>query len=95
VERDGELCPWEHRVNILADLTLCEIATTTYVLSGPMHYLATHPETRKKLVDDPDLISKVAEEFVRFFPPLIALGRSVTKDLEFAGHQFKRTTSSC
>lgn len=90
VERDGELCPWEDRVSILTDLTLGGIATTTYVMMGAVHYLATHPEARKKLVDDPDLIPNAVEEFVRFFPPVVALGRSVTKDVEFAGHQFKK-----
>lgn len=90
VERDGELCPWEDRVSILTDLTLGGIATTTYVMSGAVHYLATHPEARKKLVDNPDLIPNAVEEFVRFFPPVVALGRSVTKDVEFAGHQFKK-----
>ncbi|MCZ4278494.1 cytochrome P450 [Rhodococcoides yunnanense] len=90
VERDGELCPWEDRVSILTDLTLGGIATTTYVMSGAVHYLATHPEARKKLVDDPDLIPNAVEEFVRYFPPVVALGRSVTKDVEFAGYQFKK-----
>lgn len=90
VDRDGEPCPWEDRVSILTDLTLGGIATTTYVMSGAMHFLATNPEAREKLVNDPDLIPNAVEEFVRCFPPVVALGRSVTKDVELAGHQFKK-----
>ncbi|KQW45031.1 cytochrome [Nocardioides sp. Root1257] len=90
VERDGEPCPWEDRVSILTDLTLGGIATTTYVMSGAIYHLATHPEDRKKLVADPSMIPNAIEEFVRFFPPVVALGRSVTQDVELGGYQFKK-----
>lgn len=90
VERDGEPCPWEDRVSILTDLTLGGIATTTYVMSGAIYHLATHPEDRKKLVEDPSKIPNAIEEFVRFFPPVVALGRSVTEDVELGGYEFKK-----
>jgi cytochrome P450 len=86
---DGELAPWDHRVSILVDLTFGGIATTTYVMAGAIHYLATHPEARQKLVDDPDLIPRAVEEFVRVFPPVVALGRTCTKDVELAGTEMK------
>lgn len=89
VDKDGEICPWEDRVSIITDLTLGGIATTTYVMSGAIHHLATHPADRKALAADPSLLPNAIEEFARVFPPVVALGRSVTRDVEVAGTQFK------
>lgn len=86
---DGESAPWDDRVSILVDLTFGGIATTTYVMAGAIHYLATHQGDREALVDNPDLIDGAVEEFVRVFPPVVALGRTCTRDVEVAGKQLK------
>jgi cytochrome P450 len=86
---DGQLAPWEDRVSILVDLTFGGIATTTYVMAGAIHHLATHQNDREALVDNPDLIERAVEEFVRVFPPVVALGRTCTRDVEVAGAQMK------
>jgi cytochrome P450 len=85
----GVPCPWEDRVSILVDLTFGGIATTTYVMGGSLHYLATNPAARDALVDNPDLMERAVEEFVRVFPPVIALGRTCTRDAEVAGTTMK------
>ena len=85
----GVLCPWEDRVSILVDLTFGGIATTTYVMAGSIHYLATNPAARDALIDNPDLMERAVEEFVRVFPPVVALGRTCTRDVELAGTQMK------
>jgi cytochrome P450 len=85
----GVPCPWEDRVSILVDLTFGGIATTTYVMGGSLHYLATNPAARDALVDNPELMERAVEEFVRVFPPVIALGRTCTRDVEVAGTQMK------
>jgi cytochrome P450 len=87
---DGELCPWEDRVSVLVDLTFGGIATTTYVMAGAIHYLATHQAARDALVDNPDTIERAVEEFVRVFPPVVALGRTCTRDVELAGTEMKK-----
>jgi len=86
---DGTAAPWEHQVSILVDLTFGGIATTTYVMSGGLHHLATRPEDRRRLADDPSLIPLAVEEFVRVFPPVVALGRTCTRDVELHGTQIK------
>jgi cytochrome P450 len=87
---NGEPAPWEDRVSILVDLTFGGIATTTYVMAGGVHHLATHPGDRETLVDNPGLIERAVEEFVRVFPPVVALGRSCTRDVEIQGTQVKK-----
>lgn len=89
VDKDGEPCPWEDRVSIITDLVLGGIATTTYVMSGGVYHLATHPEDRAQLVKDPGVIPQAVEEFVRIYSPIVALGRSATEDCVVAGTQIK------
>jgi cytochrome P450 len=89
VELDGAPCPWSDQVGIITDLALGGIVTATFVMSGGMFHLATHPEDREALVGKPALIPQATEEFVRYFPPVVALGRSVTRDVELGGYQFK------
>lgn len=86
---DGTEAPWEHKVSILVDLTFGGIATTTFVMGSAIHHLATNPEQRKLLVDDPSLIENAVEEYARFFPPVVALGRTATRDVEVAGTPIK------
>lgn len=82
---DGEPAPWEHKVSILVDLTFGGIATTTFVMASAIHHLATHPDQRQMLIDDPSLIENAIEEYARFFPPVVTLGRTCTRDVEIAG----------
>jgi cytochrome P450 len=87
---NGELASWEDRVSILVDLTFGGIATTTYVMAGAIHHLATHPGDRETLVDNPDLIERAVEEYVRVFPPVVALGRTCTRDVVVQGTQLRK-----
>lgn len=89
VEKDGAPCPWEDKVAILLDVVFGGLATTTHVLSASTHYLATHEADRRKLVAEPELIPNAVEEFVRLFPPVVAVGRYVMKDVELRGVQLK------
>jgi cytochrome P450 len=82
---DGQPAPWEHKVSILVDLTFGGIATTTFVMASAIHHLATDPEQRQLLINDPSLIENAIEEYARFFPPVVTLGRTCTRTVEVAG----------
>lgn len=86
---DGTESPWEHKVSILVDLTFGGIATTTFVMGSAIHHLATHPDQRQLLIDQPELVENAIEEYARFFPPVVALGRTATRDVEVAGCPIK------
>jgi len=86
---DGTESPWEHKVSILVDLTFGGIATTTFVMGSAIHHLATNPDQRALLINDPSLIENAIEEYARFFPPVVALGRTATRDLEVSGTPIK------
>ena len=87
---DGKLAPWEDRVSVLVDVCFGGIATTTYVMADGMRYLAEHADQRRRLVEEPGLIARAVEEFARVFPPVVALGRSCTRDVEVAGTPIKK-----
>ena len=82
---DGTEAPWEHKVSILVDLTFGGIATTTFVMGSAIHHLATHPDQRQLLLDDPSLVENAIEEYARFYPPVVGLGRTTTRDVEVSG----------
>ncbi len=86
---DGTPSAWSDQVSILVDLTFGGIATTTYVMAGAIHHLAINAAVRETLVDNPELMAGAVEEFVRVFPPVVALGRTCTRDVEVAGTQMK------
>jgi cytochrome P450 len=48
-------------------------------------YLATHPDQRHKLVEDPGLVVSAVEELLRVETPAPALVRTATHDVELGG----------
>ncbi len=47
--------------------------------------LGEHPDQRRQLVENPDLISSAVEEVMRFEPPVHNIARYVTKDVAYHG----------
>jgi cytochrome P450 len=86
---DGTKAPWAHQVSILVDITFGGIATTTYVMGSAIRFLAEHPADREALIDNPEYMTSAIEEFARVFAPVVALGRTCTRDTEIAGTKMK------
>jgi cytochrome P450 len=63
--------------------------TTGSLTASVLKYLGEHPDVRRRLIDDPNLLDSATEEFLRVFPPAKAHGRVVVKDTELAGCQMK------
>ncbi|HZZ52293.1 MAG TPA: cytochrome P450 [Pseudonocardia sp.] len=87
---DGEPAPWEHKVFVMVDMLAGGLATTTFLLAGLAHFLATRPEDRKRLIEYPALRPNALEEVVRYYASILALGRTATKDTEVAGQPIKK-----
>jgi cytochrome P450 len=86
---DGEPAPWMHKIFVMVDMVAGGLATTTFLLGGMAHYLATHPEDRKRLIDDSALHPKAVEELIRYYSSILALGRTATRDTEAVGQPIK------
>jgi cytochrome P450 len=59
--------------------------TTTSLTGQTLRYLSAHPDVRRRLVDEPDLLGPATEEFLRVFAPSQSMGRTVMKDVEVRG----------
>ena len=75
---------------MLTVLVLAGLDTTRAELGYMFRHLATHPEHRRALIDDPQLIPSAVEEVLRYYTIIFGDGRKVTRDLEFHGVQLKR-----
>lgn len=87
---DGEPAPWPHKIFIMVDMLAGGLATTTFLLGGLAHFLATHPQDRQRLAADPSLHAGAIEEIVRVYSSVLALGRTATKDSEVSGQKIKK-----
>ena len=57
-------------------------------------HLAEHPEHRRRLIDEPELIPLAVEEVLRYYTIIFGDGRKVTRDIEFHGASLSRATWS-
>jgi cytochrome P450 len=64
---------------------LAGLDTITNALMLSFAYLATHPEQRHKLVEDPTLVASAVEELLRVETPAPALVRTATRDVDLGG----------
>lgn len=65
-------------------LFLGGLDTVTSAMSFMFQHLAERPDLRQQILDDPTVIPKAVEEFLRY-EPVIMIGRGVTEDVELSG----------
>ena len=87
-ELDGNKLAPEHIFGTMVLLMVAGIDTTWSAIGASLWHLATHPEDRKRLVDDPSLIPTAVEEFLRAYAP-VTMARMVSRDFEFDGCPMK------
>lgn len=86
---DGEPISREYLLSMLMTLVLAGLDTTKSQLGYNFHHLATHPEDRRRLVENPGLIPDAIEELLRFnafVPP----ARKLQADVEYEGCPMKK-----
>jgi cytochrome P450 len=59
--------------------------TTSNLVSQSLVWLYQHQDVRRRLLEEPALLNRAVEEFLRYFSPTQALARTVLKDVEFHG----------
>jgi cytochrome P450 len=68
-------------------LILAGVDTVTALTANALHWLYRHPDHRRLLIAEPALIPSATEEFLRFFTPLQALARTVTRETSLCGQR--------
>ncbi|MEM7140128.1 MAG: cytochrome P450 [Actinomycetota bacterium] len=61
--------------------------TMTGMLGGAAELLTTHPDQRRRLIDEPSQIGDSIDEFLRLTSPVQNLARTTTRPVELHGHE--------
>ncbi len=80
-EIDGEKLQRTEILDICFLLLLAGLDTVTATLGCSIAYLATHPEQRRRILDDPALIPNAVEELLRWETPVAVVPRVAKQDL--------------
>lgn len=83
-ELDGEKLHPDHVRGTMVLLMVAGIDTTWSAIGASLWHLAQHPEHRRRLATEPDLMPTAVEEFLRAYAP-VTMARLVAKDFEFQG----------
>ncbi|MDB5576293.1 MAG: cytochrome [Bradyrhizobium sp.] len=67
---DGAPIGMELIKNMALNILLGGVDTTTALTSNTLLYLARHPAQRQRLIDEPELMPRACEEFLRYVTPL-------------------------
>jgi cytochrome P450 len=85
VEVDGDRLSRTDILDICFLFLIAGLDTVSASLDCFFGYLAQHPETRKEIVEHPDVIPNVVEELLRWETPVMAVARVATRDTEVGG----------
>jgi cytochrome P450 len=81
---DGEPVSDADLLSCVLLLFMAGLDTVAAQSSYIIQHLATHPEDRRRIVEDPALIPHAVEEFLRAYP-IVQTARKATRDQEFHG----------
>jgi cytochrome P450 len=77
---DGRALDERELLGISHLLLLGGLDTVTATLDCMIEFLATHPEQRQRLVDDPSCIPAAVEELLRWLTPVMVIPRAAAED---------------
>jgi cytochrome P450 len=87
-EVDGEPLSDIHILGTCQLMLIAGIDTTWSSIGSALWHLATHPEDRRRLVAEPELLPTAVEELLRAYAP-VTMARVATTDFEFNGCPIK------
>ncbi len=60
--------------------------TVINAVTNSIAYFAEHPESLRRLKEEPEIMGKAVEELIRYFAPLTHMGRVATEDTQVCEH---------
>jgi cytochrome P450 len=85
---DGQPITEDHLLGALRLILIAGIDTTWSAIGSCFWHLAQHPDDRRRLVEQPELIPTAVEEFLRAYAP-VTMAREVVKDTTINGCPMK------
>jgi cytochrome P450 len=89
-EIEGERLERTEILDICFLLLLAGLDTVTATLGCSIAYLATHPEQRRRILDDPGLVPAAVEELLRWETPVTGVPRIAKQDLRLHDVEIRR-----
>jgi cytochrome P450 len=83
-EVDGQVVDESYVLGMAALLLIAGIDTTWSAIGSSLWHLATHPEDRRRLVAEPDLMPTAIEELLRAYAP-VTMARVLDQEVEYKG----------
>ena len=83
-EVDGNPVPDTHILGTCFLILVAGIDTTWSSIGSALWHLAQHPEDRKRMIDEPELMNTAVEELLRAYAP-VTMARVVKEDVEYGG----------
>jgi cytochrome P450 len=77
-------------LDMLVVLVLAGLDTTRGELGYMFHHLANHPDDRRRLIEEPEIIPFAVEETLRYYTIVFGVGRKVSRNVEFHGVELKK-----
>jgi cytochrome P450 len=87
-EHDGEPITMPVVMGMCALLLIAGIDTTWSSIGSTMWHLAAHPDDRRRLATEPELMPTAIEEFLRAYAP-VTMARRLVEDQEYEGCPMK------
>jgi cytochrome P450 len=84
-EVDGDRLSREDILDICFLFLIAGLDTVTATLDCMFAFLARHPEHRRQLAENPDIIPNAIEELLRWETPVMGVARVAVEDTEIAG----------
>jgi cytochrome P450 len=75
-------------LGMAALVLIAGVDTTWSAIGSSLWHLATHPEDRRRLTSEPDLMPTAVEELLRAYAP-VTMAREVTQDIVYEGCPMK------
>jgi cytochrome P450 len=85
---DGAPLSEDHLLGTIRLILIAGIDTTWSAIGACFWHLAQHPEDRRRLAAEPELVPTAVEEFLRAFAP-VTMAREVVKEITINGCPFK------
>ncbi len=89
-EIDGEKLTEDKLLGFCLLLLVAGNETTTNLITNAVRVFTEYSDVQDELRRDPSKIPSAVEEVLRYYPPVVAIGRTATKDLEIRGQQIQR-----
>ena len=89
-EVDGQKLTQSELTGFALLLLIAGNETTTNLLGNGIQLMYEYPDQQTRLAANPGALPDAIEEFLRYESPIPGLARTLTEDLDFRGHAFRK-----